>query len=108
MTASVTVIAGPTMEDRAEHVRRARQVIADPSIHTRKVVRDAAAVLRAWGDYTDQVMADAAVYAQDRERWDEIDRCVAAYERANSRLMMWVCITAITLALMAVVGAWGL
>ena len=71
---NITVIKGPTMDERIEHVRRAREVIMRPDIHTRQVVRDAAVVLQAWGDSADQVMADAACYGMDREEWEEIDR----------------------------------
>ena len=71
---NITVIKEPTMDEREEHVRRAREVIMRPDIHTRQVVRDAAVVLQAWGDSADQVMADAACYGMDREEWDEIDR----------------------------------
>lgn len=71
---NVTVIKGPTMTEREEHVRRAREVIMRPDIHTRQVVRDAAVVLQAWGDSADVIMADAACYGMDREEWDEIDR----------------------------------
>jgi len=71
---TVTVISGLPMEEREQHVERAREVIKRPDLHTRRVVRDAATVLQAWGGAADALMADAASYALDREDWEDINR----------------------------------
>jgi len=55
----VAVLYGPTMEDRMDHVQRARLILEYPDMHSRLVLRDAAETLAAWGDVNDLVIADA-------------------------------------------------
>lgn len=73
-TSNVTVVSGLPMEERLKHVAAAREVLSRPDIHTKLVLREAAQVLRAWGDFTDQIMCDAVIYQIDKQEWDEIDR----------------------------------
>lgn len=113
-TSKITVVAGPTMEQRQEHVERARQVIQRPDLHTRVVVRDAAQVLRAWGDFTDQVMCDAVIYQFDKQDWDEIDRkmsearaALRAAERDRNVVMWLVIASAVVTAAYVAATVWS-
>ncbi len=119
MTAQVHVIAGPTMQERQEHVERARQVMSRPHVHTKRVVREAAQVLRAWGDMTDQIMCDAVIFQIEKDEWDEIDRrlfdmddSARKYRDATRRmnLMAWLVLACAVTLLLGIVATvlWGL
>jgi hypothetical protein len=52
--------------ERAEAVQNARAVLRSPKRHSDQVLRDACAVLTAWGDGHDHLTADAMVFAMNR------------------------------------------
>lgn len=53
-------------EDRAEWVRKARATMRQPEHQPAQVLRDACAVLQAWGDGSDYLEADAMIFALNR------------------------------------------
>lgn len=56
-------------DDRAEWVRKARATLRHPEHMPAQILRDACAVLQAWGDGTDWLEADAMLFALNkRER----------------------------------------
>lgn len=64
-------------QERAEAVEDARAVFRSPSKHSDQVLRDASAVLQAWGDADDWMQADAMIFAlntRERKRAHEVAR----------------------------------
>ena len=53
-------------EERAEAVEDARAVLKSPKRHSDQILRDACAVLQAWGDGHDYLTADAMIVALNR------------------------------------------
>jgi hypothetical protein len=52
--------------ERAVAVKNARAVLRSPKRHSDQVLRDACAVLTAWGNGHDQLTADAMIFAMNR------------------------------------------
>jgi hypothetical protein len=52
--------------ERAEWVRKARATLRHPEHMPAQILRDACAVLQAWGDGTDWLEADAMIFALDK------------------------------------------
>lgn len=52
--------------ERAEAVQNARAVLRSPKRHSAQILRDACAVLIAWGDGHDHLTADAMIFAMNR------------------------------------------
>lgn len=52
--------------ERAEWVSKARSTLRHPEHQPAQILRDACAVLQAWGDGTDWLEADAMIFALDK------------------------------------------
>lgn len=71
--------------ERDEAVKTARSVLRSPKRHSDQILRDACAVLQAWGDGTDYLTADAMIFALNRR---ERLRANEAKQLTSARIAM--------------------
>ena len=64
--------------ERADWVRIARQVLRSPKYYADQELRDACAVLQAWGDATDYLQADAMIFALNKRERDRAHEAAKA------------------------------
>lgn len=84
-------------EERAEVVEDARAVLRGPDRHSPQVLRDACAVLQAWGDGNDYLTADAMIFAlnkRERDRAHEAARQETSARIALRHLPRWPAVLA--------------
>lgn len=64
--------------DRAEWVAIARKALRLAEYQSDAVLRDACAVLQAWGDATDYLQADAMILTLNRKEWERAHEAAKA------------------------------
>lgn len=92
--------------DRAEWVAIARKALRLAEYQSDAVLRDACAVLQAWGDATDYLQADAMIFAlnkRERDRAHEAARQETSARIALRHLPRWPALLA---GAVAFIGFW--
>ena len=92
--------------DRAEWVAIARKALRLAEYQSATVLRDACAVLQAWGDATDYLQADAMIFAlnkRERDRAHEAARQETSARIALRHLPRWPAVLA---GAVAFIGFW--
>lgn len=96
--------------DRAEWVAIARKALRLAEYQSDAVLRDACAVLQAWGDATDYLQADAMIFAlnkRERDRAHEAAKASVAQHRWHDVLAGAIAFTGFWWGVVALVMAHG-